>query len=253
MPPLIQVTVAAVPATSSLTVYRVLDGVETQLRAGQIALVPGGAKLLRDAEYPMGATVFYRAEVYDAANVRTLYDTATMVTPDAGRHILTDPFSGQSTPVDLLADFSQRSNAFQGSVLRPTVRRNPIVLADLRSSDAGTLPILTQGVYTAELEDMLASGYPLVSRHPNDACDTPAVEIFAFLDVNRSRRVDVGGSKDREWSLDFVVVDTPDPRQPITAVTYQDIATYYTGKTYANLAADHTSYLDIAQDSYGVA
>jgi len=201
------------------------------------------ALVLVDSLPELGRPIIYVVE-WTAGAERSQLSSQPITVPDPGRHVISDPFTGQAVLVDVLADPDERDNELRGVVLYPSGSRVGVQLDDGREADAGTLRVYADAAASAELVELLSSGSPLVSRHPNDGCDIAPVEILSVAGASRARRSRAG---DRIHTLPFRTVAQPDPRQPVQTETLGELAAYYepTG-TLSDLAADYPTLLVLA-------
>lgn len=249
-PRAVLVTVQGLTGVDRVNVYREAPSTARQLVRGGIDVTPSGdALLLVDVEAELGRPLIYVAETYTGSTVAAQVSAAPVTVPDPGRHVLSNPLTGAAVLVDLVATPDERTQEARGSVLRPRGTARPVAITDVREDDTGALQVYTRDrAETAELVTLLASALPVVSRHPYDGCDVAGVEVLYVSTATRARRSRAG---DRVWELAYAVTDSPAPTVPVALVSLQDLATAYTGRTLADLAADHATLLDVARDDFG--
>lgn len=250
-PPLVQVVVQGLTGTDSVSVWAEPANSPRRIVRGGYDLDPtSDALVLLDPVAELDRPLIYVVE-WTSAGVRSQLSAAPVTVPSPGRHVLSDPFTGLSVLVDVVADNDERVGAARGTVLYPSGSPFGVSLSDVRAGDAGELRVYADPAAVPELVDLLASGRPIASRHPGDGCDIPPLEILRVGDAKRLRRSRAG---DRVFALPFLVVTQPDPRQALSVVTLADLAAWYepTG-TLATLAAEHATLLSVALDDWGAA
>jgi hypothetical protein len=255
-PPAVLVTVTGLSAADLVNVTREPPGsAPRQVRGGlNVVPPPGGTLLLVDVEAELGRPLVYVASYLPTGlGVPVEVSAAPLTVPEPAdrHHVLSDPFTGEPLLVDVTYDDDARTQVSRSSLLQAQGQAFPVAITDVRTADSGSLSIYTRDrAETLQLVDLLADGRPVVSRHVNDGCDIPAMEILAVGDATRSRRTRDG---DRRWSLPFQVIDTPDPTLVLSLVTLQDLADVYVGQTLNTIATDFPgTLLDLAQDDLGV-
>lgn len=247
-PQLVQIVVTGLVGVSRLNVRAETTGSDRPVRGGVDVVPTSDALVLLDPIPELGRPIIYAVEYVDAANPAGVIVSAPALTvPDPGRHVLSDVYSGRSVLVDVLLDADERTNVARGDVFVPRSSSTAVARWDVRTPDSGVLRVYTADV--DELVDVLRSGAPFGSRHPNDGCDQAAVEVLWSPDVSR-RRVNRAGN--RIFELPYSVVAMPDPQLALTVTTLGDIADYYPTGTLADLAADHATLLDIARADWSL-
>lgn len=244
VPELVQLAVTGLTGMTSVSVWAEPPSSPRRIVRGGYDVDPASdALVLVDPMPELGRPIVYVVEWTDAGVRHQLSSTPVTVT-DPGRHVLSDPYSGEAVLVDVIADADERTNDQQGSVLYPVGSPYGVAIVDGRDADAGQLNVYADPASVGELVELLATGAPVVSRHPNDGCDIPALEVLNVSQVSRRRRSRAG---DRIVSLPFRVVAQPDPREAVASVTLAELADYYepTG-TLLDLSADHATLLSVA-------
>ena len=242
-PPLVQVAVTGVTGVTAVTVWAEPPNSPRRVVRGGLDVDPSSdALLLVDPLPELGRPIIYVVE-WTAGGTRYQLSSTAVTVPDPGRHVLSHPFSGRAVLVDVLADGDERENEQRGSVLYPVGARYGVALYDGRLADVGTLNVWADAQSVAELVELLGDGAPVVSRHPNDGCDIPPLEVLNVSSVTRVRRSRAG---DRLLALPFSVVAQPDLTEPASTATLADIAAHYglTGKL-SDLAADFPTLLSV--------
>ena len=250
LPQAVQVTVTGLTGVDLVNVYREAPNAPRALVRGGVEVEPAtDALLLVDVAGELGRPLVYVVETFTGSTVAAQVSAAPVTIPDPGRHVLSDSLTGEAVLVQVVADQDERETSSRGSLLQPIGRARPIPVYDVRESDKGTLRVYCDASTTADLVDLLADGRPVVSRHPFNGDDLPGMEVLYVTSAKRARRSRAG---DRVWELEYQVVDLQDPRLPTSLVTLADLAAYWPG-TLADVAADHTTLLGLAQDDLGAA
>lgn len=250
LPQSVQITITGLSGVDLVNVYREAPNAPRALVRGGVEVEPvADALLLVDVAGELGRPLVYVVETYVGSAVATQVSAAPVTIPDPGRHVLSNSLTGEAVLVQVVADQDERENATRGTLLQPIGRARPIPVYDVRESDRGVLRVYMDAAASADLVDLLADGRPVVSRHPFNGDDLPGQEVLYITSAKRARRSRAG---DRVWELEFQVVDLQDPRQPTSLVDLADLAAYWPG-TLADIAADHTTLLGLAQDDLGAA
>ena len=241
-PQLVQVTITGLTGADVVRVWAEPPAAPRRLIRGGIDVVPSGDVLiLLDSMPELGRPIVYVVETVVGDTV-TQTSAFPVTVPDPGRHVLSDPFTGESVLVDVIAGPDERTNVAVGSVLYPRGSSLGVALTGPARADSGALSVYSEA--PSSVLGLVLTGRPIVSRHPNDGCDQPAVEILAVGDVSRVRRDRAGR---RVFTLPYVLVSQPDPTLALYLSTLGMIAeTYPTPNTLADLAGDYLTLLDIA-------
>lgn len=244
-PQLVQVVVTGLTGATQVSVWAEPPSAPARIVRGGLDVDPtSDALVLTDPMPELGRPIIYVVE-WTAGGVRSQLSAAPVTVADPGRHVLSDPFTGEAVLVEVVLDDDERTQALRGSTLWPVGSRVGVAIIDGRTADAGTLTAYASSrVDAAALVELLSTGRPLVSRHPNDGCDIAALEVLSIGDATRRRR---SRSGDRVFELPYQLAAQPDPTLLLSVVDLGDIAAYYepTG-TLADLDADTTTLLDIA-------
>lgn len=243
-PELVQVVVTGLTGATNVSVWAEPPSSPPRIIRGGLDVDPAGDTLVLVDPIPeLGRPVVYVVE-WTAAGVRSQLSSAAVTVPDPGRHVLSDPFTGESVLVDVVLTDDERTNALSGSTLYPTGSELGVAITDGRRADAGVLQLIVPRTDVPALLALLDDSSVIASRHPNHACDIAALEVLAVKDVSRSRYNRAG---DRLVLLPFDVVAQPDPSTPYVAFTLADIAAYYgTTGTLGDIADDLPTLLAIA-------
>lgn len=239
-PPRNLLSVTDLAIGDAVTLYRVVSGLRTAVRAGVTAAATDSSFVVVDAELPFGVPVSYVATVngvdYTSASV-------TYVLP-GGKVALSDAITGQSAEVRIRAfptrDFTRDSSVFTAG------GRNVAVLGSL-TGFTGTIELYAE---TTSIRDNIyallatATQGVIQVRQPGgyDGIDC----YIAVLSVPENR-FSQDGTDERRWvSLDAVEVGGWASSLEAGGYTLQDLADLYAGLTLADIAADFPTLLAIA-------
>lgn len=241
-PPRVLVSVTGLTLGDAIELFRVVGGERTEVRAGTSSSVTDTSFLTVDAELPFGVPVSYVAVV----NSSTEYSTsATTYTLNGGKPVLTDAISGLAAEVVIRAWDEKRYNR-QSSVFR-VGGRNVVVSGDSGMFE-GSIELYTETTSSRDnvMELLVDATEGVVQlRQPGgyDGVDSH----LAVTGVSERRFSQDGTDERRLITIDAVEVEGWAPALEARGFTYADLENLYTGLTYADLAAAHATYLDLAQ------
>lgn len=250
-PPMVAVSVTGLTTEILVDVWREPPGEEPAAVRGGIARVPtGDAFVVLDTEAELGRPLVYVAQTVKPGGAITQTSSAPITVPDPGRHVLSDSYTGAAVLVDLIATPDSRGNAAAGSLLHPAGREFPVAIHDIRTSDEGELVVHTRSrMETLALKALMASGAPIVSRHPFDGCDVIGREVLYVPRTARDRRTTTGA---RVWTMPFTAVATPDPTLATPLPTLMDLSTYVP-TTLLDISTSWATLLGISRSDLGTA
>lgn len=238
-------TLTGLTAGDDVAVYRMVGGVRTLVRATAVEDVPGTSLVRVDAELPFGVPVTYLAVVNGADD-----DTAGPVTYtlEGGKVAVTDAILGLAAEVVILAwperSFNRRASGYAVG------GRNVAVLGPWPMF-AGAAELYVDSTSARDsLALVLAAateGYVQI-RQPGgyDGIDS----YVAVLGAAERRMSQDGSDPRRVFALDLLEVEGWAPELQARGYTYGDVATFYTGVTYATATADFATYLAAAQGDF---
>lgn len=240
-PPRVLISVTDLTLGDSVAVYRSVGGVRTAVRAGADAAVIDVAFLVIDAELPFGIPVSYVVSVNGVE-----YATAAVTyTLPGGKVALTDAITGSSAEVVIRA-WPERSYARQASTF-VAGGRNIAVLGPM-AGFTGTVEVYVDTTSSVEsvfdLIDAATQGIIQI-RQPGGY---DRIDCYVAVLAVRERRSSQDGTDERRFiALDLLEVESWAPTLEAAGFTYADLDAAYTGLTYAALAGDYTTYLQLAQ------
>lgn len=243
-PPMVVLSITGLVAGDVVDVWREPPNEPAGVVRGSGFTATSATAVLLDTAPELGRPLVYVVQVTAAGGVSQA-SAAPIVVPDPGRHVLSDPYTGASVLVDLIATPDDRTGDVPHSLLQVKGRAEPVPLYDVRGSDSGEVVFYARSrAEVLEVVDLLAEGGPLVSRHPYDGCDVAGSEVLFLPAVTRRRRSRAG---DRTFTLPFHVVANPDPTRPAPLANLGALADYVPG-TLADIADEWATLLDLALD-----
>lgn len=240
-PPRNLISVTNLVIGDSVTVYRVVSGQRTALRAGASAAVADPSFLVVDAELPFGAPVSYVAVV-----VGVEYATAaTTYTLPGGKVALSDAIGGQAAEVTIRA-WPEKAYGRQSTTFRAG-GRNVVVSGDLVGAESAVeLYVETTSSRDNVMALVVDATEGTVQLRQSGAYD--GVDSYLAVREVRERRFSQDGSDERRlMMLDVAEVEPWAPTLQARGFTYADLEALYVGLTYANLASAYATYLALAQ------
>lgn len=241
-PPRNLITITDLTAGDAVELYRVVGGELTLIRDGANASIPNTSFLLIDAELPFGVPVSYVAQVNGTFYNATPY--ITYVLP-GGKVVLSDAVGGLAAEVVILAwpdkTYGRDSTSFRVG------GRNVVVSGDLTGySSTIELYVETTSARDNLLALLAAATEGIIQIRQPGGYD--GVDSYVVVLVPTERRWSQDGTDQRRViSLDVEEVEPWAPSLEARGFTLQDLADLYTGLTLADLAADYTTQLQLAQ------
>lgn len=245
-PARVLVSVTGLTLGDSVSVYRVVGGVRTLLRAGETTSVTDTSFLVLDAELPFGVPVTYVAVVNGAITYTSSEDTYELV---GGKVAITDAIAGLSAEV-VIQEWTSRTYDRRNTAFR--IGRRNVVVSGALGQFTSSLTLLTET--TSSLENLLdvlaeATGATVQIRQPGgyDRIDSHVV----VTRVEPTRYDEADGTDDRALILLDVVETDPWSYQLIAAgYTLQDIADAYSTLTLTDLSNDYATLLALSQGTF---
>ena len=240
-PPRSAVSVTGLTPGDDVAVYRVVEGERTLLRGGAASAVTDTGLVVIDGELPFGVSLSYVAVVNSSGEYAT---AATEVTLPGGKPILSDAITGESSQFVILS-WPEKQYERQASVF-PVGGRNVVVSGDL-GMFSGQIEIFFEAWSSSEqMLALLHSATEGVLQLRRPVAGYDGVDCYlAVLGASEQRFSQDGTDPRRTWVLEVSETESWSDGFVARAFTYADVATFYTGLTYADLAGDFASYLDI--------
>jgi hypothetical protein len=249
----VALAVTGLTAGNQVTVYRVANGVRAAVRGADHVTVSGTTLAVTDAELPFGLPVTWTVTVNGSDVVSTTPTTYDLV---GGLVALTDAITGLAAEVVIGAWPTKRRER----------RASSFALTDTSGSAYTVVVSGAAGLFTGQLELATTSDSAASALETLLEQATGAVVQLRVPDASTYRRFDCyiavlaweevlwsqdGNDIKRRWVLDVTQVRGWASSLEATAWTYDDLADAYTGSTYATLAGDFASYVDLAVADIG--
>jgi hypothetical protein len=251
-PPRVQVSVTGLTIGDSLAIYRSVAGQLTLVRGATFDAVTDTAVVVVDAELPFGVPVLYTAVADDTATYSTAASTYDL---PGGKAVLSDAITGAAAEV-VVQSIGDQAYTRGGARLRAGGRN--IVVTGPAGQAEGSYVLYTEAFSAFEnLLALLASAteaivqlrQPGISALSGDPYD--GVDAFLAVDAWSVARYSADGSDGRRLTtIQFAVTDGWASTLQNQGYTYDDMSTFYTSGTYADVGADFTTYLDLAQGDF---
>jgi hypothetical protein len=241
-PPRNQIAVTGLTIGDSVTAYRLVAGVRTELR-GAVTAATDTAALILDAELPFGVPVAYVIVVAGAAEYTTSAVTYTLT---GGKVALSDAITGAAAEVVIGAE-GDRTNGRDAARMRVAGRN--VVVVGPAGQDEGSYELLVETTTSYDnLIDLLATATDgIVQVRQPGGYDG----IDAYLAVDRwsTRRWLQDGTKQaRLVTIEFAEVDGWSLALVARGFTLADLAAAYPPpNTLQDLGADYATFIDLAQ------
>lgn len=240
-PPRVLVSVTDLTLGDAVAIYRSVAGVRSLVQGASSVSVTDPSFLRIDAELPFGTPVSYVAVVN---GVEYTSSPVTYTLP-GGKVVISDAISALAAEVVIWA-WPRKTRNWQATTYRPA-GRNVVVqgavsepesdielYTDAYSSTENLIELLqnaTQGI----VQVRQPGGYEGVDGH------------YAVTGYGERRFSQDGSDEKRIHELHIVEVDGWAATFQALGFTYADLASVYSGLTYANVAADFPTYLKLSQ------
>lgn len=241
----VRVTVTAIAGSLVTVTRRHPSGRVVPVRGMTLLPLSGGVAIGWDYEMPIGVTVEYTAQAFDAGDLETPLETSDPVTVTwpFTTEWLKDPLEPLRNMPVTIGDMSKYTYQSRTGVHAVLGRPAPITVGEVRSAATDAVEILT---YTKEERDRLhyitASGNVLLLQSTQES--GIGNMYLALLNVEESRVIPTRASLVRRWTLEYQEVDAP-VGAPAPFTTYTDLAGLV--PTYQALRDNYTSYFDVIE------
>lgn len=243
-PERILVTVEGLALGDLVTVWRSVAGVRTAVRGMDGVTAADPSLVVVDAEQPFGVTITYVLDV-GGVDIATASITSTLV---GGKVAVTDAITGAAAEVVIVAWPSKRRERVSTTYV---VGGRNVVVSGTLAPPTSEVELFTETDSAREnLTDVLetcTAGTVLVRQ------DGTYPDVDAYLAVTGADLVrwsQDGSDPRRRWTLSAVEVEAWATAEEARGFTYEDVANAYEALTYAALAADYATYLDVARGDY---
>jgi len=240
--------VTAIPAGSTtITVSRKgPSGIAANVRGATKASVSGTTFNVHDYEIPLGVTVTYTAEAFNASG--TSLGTATVLFTIAYTDCeawLVDIARPTNSLQIMVESMSELAFPVPAGVHRVLDRRAPVVTALPAWTPTSDLHLLVGSLDERDnVRAVLGTGYPILLRtSPELGVGNMYLAVTGFTE---ERLVTLGAAPERRFRVDVVQVDRPDPSVyvPTAPNTYANVRNTYS--SYSALKAAVASYQALA-------
>lgn len=244
-PPRVAVSVTGLTVgVSFVSVRRRWGDSEVVLRSGvSDGAVTDTSFVVIDAEVPFGVPVTYAAIVNFVSEYTTTPATYTLT---GGKVALSDAITGLSVETVILS-WEAKTLTRQASLFRVGYR-NVVVTGELGQYEADVELFTDTDVAQIQMYELLETATESIVQLRSADSDTYADvdSYFCVTSVDVRRWSQDGSDPRRVWTLHVAETDEWASQLEAQTFTYADVAAFYSPSgTYANLAADHATYLDV--------
>lgn len=226
----VQIVLTGVPAGTAYSLTGTTGDGSSWPVPGGVGVSTGEQVVLVDNRSALNTQVTYQAVVagvtYVSAPVTVSHSRRFVLQSLDGQIVVDFVWDDNGMPRDLV------SNAVAFDV--PGRRRPPIRYAP-GGDGGGSLRIRTDRQDTERMKELLRKGRPLVLRTDGAIRDLDAVDLIQI--VGKPSNVlwagDGGVSTQRVWSLEYVLVDDPEPSAVLSAWTWDDFDAAMASRTWA--------------------
>lgn len=247
-PSRVLITVTGIDVGQVVTITRTPAGstTATTVRGAHAVTMTSNALVIVDAEAPYGVLLTYRlliATGITGADVE--YNSATITLTLAGSKVaLSDAVTGNAVEVVILA-WPEKAIERSSSVF--AVGGRNIVVSGQGGGFASSLQLFTEtDTARAAVVDLIKNATSgIVQLRQSGGYDD--VDCYMFVQrITPTRWSQDGTDQRRIIALDVVETGPWAPTLLAATFTYEDVYNAYLGESYADLAEDYSSYLDLA-------
>lgn len=240
-PPRNAVAIEGLTPGDDVEVYRVVEGQRQLMRDGTHAAVTDTSLVVVDGELPFGKSVYYLALVNSSAEYAT---TADVYDLPGGKPILSDAVTGESSQF-VITSWPSKQYERQASVFK-VGGRNVVVSGEVGQFE-GRMEIFFEAFSSSEaFLSLLENATEGILQLRSPVASYKGVDCWlVVLSASEDRFSQDGTDERRMWVLEVAETDPWSSGFVARSFTYADVATFYTGLTYADLAGDHARYVDI--------
>lgn len=217
-PRTVQVVVSGLTVGAAYEVVGNWSGGSWPIRAGA-GTATDTQRVLSDLAAPINIPITYTVKQGTASA------TSAPITVTYSRRYVLQSLSGkESVAFDMIRNGAPREMSTRQAMFAIPRRARPVVRYDIAGGESGVLLADTTDARTTRLRAMLRSGAPMLLRTDGDVLDLDAVEFLAVTGVSSS----LLGMTRRRWSLNFEVLDDPEPDTLTGLPTWDDFDAAYT-------------------------
>lgn len=253
-PPRVLLSATDLELDDTVTLYRDLAGTSTVVRGADSVEANDPSLVKIDAEQPFDVLLTYRMVINDEEEYT---DTITVTLP-GGKVAVSDAITGQAAEV-VISAWPTRRTARRGSVY--AVGGRTVAVSGPRAGTEGTIQVVTESNSAREnFEDLLTNATSGIlqirmtqAAYPSGEMYSGPASLYVYVTEDSEERWSQDGSDPRRlWNLSVIEVEPWAATLEALGYTYQDLADSYVGQTYADLAGDFDTYLELAQGDFGV-
>lgn len=239
-PPRVQISVTDVVVGDTVSIYRVVAGVRTLVQGGS-AVATDVSFLRIDATLPFGVPVSYVAVV---SGMEVTSSAVTYVLT-GGKVAVSDAIGDLSAEVVITAWPAKRRG--RSATVFNVDGRNVVVAGSFAQAESD-VEVYTEAYSSAESLTTLLENATQGIVQIRQPGGYDGVDGFYAVTAFEVKRFSQDGTDDRRlFALHLAEVDGWAATFQALGFTYADLATAYTGLTYASVAADYATYLLLDQ------
>lgn len=235
-PSLVQVAVSGLTVGVAFTVTgATVDGWTWTVQGGNDQPAGASTAVLGDIAAPVGVAFTYTV---DQAGTTAASGSVTL-TMDSTLDVALVTLDGSAAALAYYDDNADpRSRPRRQASFQVAGRRDEVVRWDVSSRRTGELALETSGAQTGALEELLASGAPLVVKTNGRIRD---VDLVRFVQVVSDADQLVGSTNARAWSLAIREIGNPTPSTPLPSSTWDDFDDAYAALTWSSFDSEFAS------------
>lgn len=235
-PSLVQVAVSGLTVGVTFTVTgETVDGWTWTVQGGNGQTASATTAVLGDIAAPAGLALTYTV----AQGGSTATSGTVTVTMSGDFDVALVTLDGSAAAIAYYDDNADpRSRPRRQASFQVAGRRDEVVRWDVSSRRTGELALETAGAQTVALEDMLASGAPLVVKTNGRVRDVDPVRFVQVIS-DADRLIGVGDL--RAWSLAVREIGNPTPSSPLPSSTWDDFDDAYAALTWSDFDSEFAS------------
>lgn len=240
-PPRVLVSVTDLTLGDAVFIYRSVSGVRSLVQGASSVSVTDPSFLRIDAELPFGVPVSYVAVV----NGVEYTSTPVTYTLPGGKVVISDAVSALAAEVVIWA-WPRKVRNWQATTYRPAGRN--VVVQGTVSDPESDIELYTDAYSSTEnLVELLQNATQGIVQIRQPGGYEGVDGHYAVTGYSERRFAQDGSDEKRIHEVHIVEVDGWASAFVALGFTYADLASVYSGLTYANVAADFTTYLKLSQ------
>lgn len=229
-PQAVQVVVTGMTAGQAYTVTGSWAGGSWPVRGG-VGVAAAAQLVFADVAAPINTPVTYTVQHNGAMATSSAVTVAI-----AGRIVLAlaDGSAAVAIPSSGVRDNrNPRRRERRQATFEVEGRPDPVVRYTIAPSPSSSIVVRTAGAQSFALDELLATGAPLMLRTDGALRDLPATAVVMVSGDESALTglVDDAGVH-REWTLPFRYVGDPEPNTVVPVATWEDFDAYYAASTW---------------------